>query len=75
MNGKLSIGNRLLRSAVFAILGSGAGLVLMLSIDFWKRPYAANSLLLPAAVIGAAVGATLGFFLTDADWLDLFRKP
>jgi len=75
MNGKLTLGSRLFRSAVVAILGGGAGLILMLSIDFWKRPYATDSLLLPATLVGAAVGATLGFFLSDADWLEFSRKP
>jgi ABC-type proline/glycine betaine transport system permease subunit len=75
MRGNLSIGDRAFRAAVVAILGAGAAFVLMLSVDFWRRPYEASSLLLPAALIGGVVGGILGFVLTDADWVDLFRKP
>jgi len=74
MSERMSIGVRLFRSAVVAILGAGAGLILMLSIDFWKRPFASDSLLIPAGLIGGAFGAALGFFLTDTQLLDLFRK-
>jgi len=74
MSDRMSIGVRLFRSAIVGVLGAGVALVLMLSIDFFKRPYAANSFLLPAALIGGAVGAALGFFRSDAELLDLFRK-
>jgi tryptophan-rich sensory protein len=74
MHGNVSVGVRIFRTAVVAILGAGAALVLMLSIDFWKRPYAADSLLVPAALIGGAIGGVLGFLLTDSDWLAMIRK-
>jgi hypothetical protein len=74
MSKNLSIGDRVLRSAVVGALGAVAGFVLMLSIDFWKRSYASDTFLLPATLIGGGLGAVLGFFLSDSDWLDLFRK-
>jgi hypothetical protein len=74
MSERMSMRVRLFRSAVLGILGAGAALVLMLSVDFFKRPYATNSLLMPAALIGGVIGAALGFFRTDPELLNLFRK-
>jgi len=56
-----------------ALVGAPAGFVLMLRFDIWKRPYADESYLLEAALIGACVGAVLGFVLTDSQWLRWLR--
>jgi hypothetical protein len=74
MGDDLSVAVRLFRAAVVAILGAGAAFVSMLYIDIWKRPGAADSLLLPAALLGGVVGGILGFLLTDSDWLAMLRK-
>jgi hypothetical protein len=74
MSQDLTIRDRVSRSAIVAVVGAMAGLILMLSIDFWKRPYAADSFLLEAALLGAGVGAVMGFFFTDSDWLGVLRR-
>jgi hypothetical protein len=66
MSKDLTIRHRLFRSIVVALTGAAAGYVLMLSLDL-RRPYGADSFLLEAALIGGAIGAVLGFVLSDYD--------
>ena len=73
MSNDLPIGDRLLRGLVMALVGAVAGWILVLRVDM-KRPSAAESLLLEGAIIGAAVGAVLGFFLSDHQWWGIIRK-
>lgn len=70
----MTIRDRLFRAAIVAAVGAGAGFVLMLSIDTWQRASAEKSYLLEATLMGAAVGAVMGFLLADADWLHLLRR-
>lgn len=57
-----------------AVFGAGAGFVLMLQCDFFKRDFAEQSYLLEATLVGAAIGAILGFVLTDSQWIDWLRR-
>jgi hypothetical protein len=69
----MTIRDRIFRSAVVAVVGALAGLVLTFSLDL-RRPFAADGFLLEAALIGGGVGAILGFIFSDSDWLNLIRK-
>lgn len=57
-----------------ALFGAGAGFVLMLQCDFWKRAFAERSYLPEATLLGAAIGAGLGFVATDSHWIDWLRR-
>jgi hypothetical protein len=70
----LTIRDRLFRSAVVALFGAGAGFVLMLQCDVWKRAFAERSYLLEATLLGATIGAVLGFVVTDSQWIDWLRR-
>jgi hypothetical protein len=60
--GDLRFRDRLVRAIVGAILGGGAAFLLTLRWDMrGQRPWGAHSSLLPATVIGAAIGAALAF--------------
>jgi hypothetical protein len=59
---------------VVALFGAGAGVVLMLQCDFWKRAFAERSYLPEATLLGAAIGAVLGFVATDSHWIDWLRR-
>lgn len=73
MSKDLTIRDRVFRSLVMALVGAAAGWILMLRLDM-KRPSASESFLLEGALIGAAVGAILGFFLSDYHWWGLIRR-
>ena len=62
--GKLTLRERLFRAAVSALIGAAAGFVLMLRTDLLRRVYG-ESYLLPAALVGAALGGILGFRRTE----------
>jgi hypothetical protein len=46
----------------------------MLQCDFWKRAFAERSYLPEATLLGAAIGAVLGFVATDSHWIDWLRR-
>lgn len=59
--GDLNLKDRLVRAIIGAVIGAGAGLLVMLQLDIWKRPFAKSSYLLLASIVGAVVGGILGF--------------
>ena len=59
--GEMSPKDRLIRGAIGAVLGAGAGLLVILSFDTWKRPFAQSSYILPAVLLGAVLGSFLAF--------------
>ncbi len=59
--GDLSLRDRLVRGAIGAVMGGGAGFLLMLRLDLFGRQWERSTLLLPATVIGATIGGFLAF--------------
>ena len=65
--GDLRFRDRLLRGAIGAVLGGGAGFVLMLRGIIW-RGYSHPTVLLATTVLGAIVGGILAFRRKRIGW-------
>jgi hypothetical protein len=61
--GKLRLQDRLVRTAIGALIGGGAAFLIMLRFDLFGlwRMHARASLLLPATLVGAVIGGFLAF--------------
>ena len=65
--GDLRFRDRLIRGAIGAVLGGSAGFLLMLR-EFMRRAYSHSTLLIPATILGAAIGGFLAFRRTKIGW-------
>ena len=66
--GDLRLRDRLLRAVIGAVLGGGAGFLLMLRELMRGATFTHATLLVPATILGAAIGGLLAFRQKKIGW-------